>query len=206
MPCLMMPLTRWRSASPVPGVAARRPSCGLSRPTLRNKALADGQQVLVVPTDPWRYDPSVGAKETLIGEVLGALGSQIKETEGVAGKARALLKKLKNRVDWSKAIQVAAKASLALQLPSVDDLTSLIKTDGGESEESESRGLAEFHAEFRELMELQGTGAPVAGSCTRRRPRPLPVPDGGRYPGDHPAVPGGPEDGVRDRGRRAARG
>ncbi len=119
---------------------------------LANKALADGQQVLVVPTDPWRYDPSVGAKETLIGEVLGALGSQIKETDGVAGKARALLKKLKNRVDWSKAIQVAAKASLALQLPSVDDLTSLIKTDGGESEESESRGLAEFHAEFRELM------------------------------------------------------
>ena len=89
--------------------------------------------MLVVPTDPWRYDPSVGAKETLIGEVLGALGSQIKETEGAAGKARALLTKLKNRVDWSKAIQVAAKASLAFQLPSVDDLTSLIKTDGGES-------------------------------------------------------------------------
>jgi KAP family P-loop domain len=112
----------------------------------------ESQQVLVVPTDPWRYDPSVGAKETLIGEVLGALGSQIKETEGTTGKARKLLTKLKNRVDWSKAIQVAAKASLAFQLPSVDDLTSLIKTDGTEAEESESRGLAEFQADFRELM------------------------------------------------------
>ncbi|HUY45820.1 MAG TPA: P-loop NTPase fold protein [Streptosporangiaceae bacterium] len=82
----------------------------------------------------------------------GALGSQIKETEGTTGKARKLLTKLKNRVDWSKAIQVAAKASLAFQLPSVDDLTSLIKTDGTEPDESESRGLAEFQAEFRELM------------------------------------------------------
>ena len=120
---------------------------------LAARAVPEGQKVLVVPTDPWRYDPTVGAKETLIGEVLGALSTQIKETEGAAGKALALLRKLKNRVDWSKAIQVAAKASLALQLPSVDDLTSLIKTDGGEQGEGESRGLAEFQAEFRELME-----------------------------------------------------
>ncbi|MGO9296494.1 MAG: P-loop NTPase fold protein [Streptosporangiaceae bacterium] len=120
---------------------------------LAARAVPEGQQVLVVPTDPWRYDPSVGAKETLIGEVLGALSTQVKETEGAAGKALALLRKLKNRVDWSKAIQVAAKASLALQLPSVDNLTSLIKTDGGEQGEGESRGLAEFQAEFRELME-----------------------------------------------------
>src|ERR1700735_467733 len=115
------------------------------------RPLPEGQQVLVVPTDPWRYDPSVGAKETLIGEVLGALSDQIHEAEGVASKARNLLTKLKNRVDWSKAIQVAAKASLAFQLPSVDDLTSLIKTDPG-SEESETRGLAEFQTEFKELM------------------------------------------------------
>src|SRR6266511_576118 len=119
---------------------------------LAARPLPKGQQVLVVSTDPWRYDPSVGAKETLIGEVLSALGSQIKESEGATGKARELLTKLKNRVDWSKAIQVAAKASLAFQLPSVDDLTSLIKTDGVEPEESESRGLAEFQAEFKELM------------------------------------------------------
>lgn len=119
---------------------------------LATRPLPEGQQALVVPTDPWRYDPSVGAKETLIGEVLGSLSSQIKDTEGTTGQARKLLTKLKNRVDWSKAIQVAAKASLAFQLPSVDDLTNLIRTDSAESEGSESRGLAEFQAEFRELM------------------------------------------------------
>jgi hypothetical protein len=119
---------------------------------LAARPLPEGQQVMVVPTDPWRYDPSVGAKETLIGEVLTALGSQIQEPEGATGTARKLLTKLKNRVDWSKAIQVAAKASLAFQLPSVDDLTSLIKTDGTEGGEGESRGLAEFQTEFKALM------------------------------------------------------
>src|SRR5439155_13888430 len=104
-------------------------------------------------TDPWRYDPSVGAKETLIGEVLTALSGEVKESEGTVGKAKKLLVKLKNRVDWSKAIQVAAKASLAFQLPSVDDLTSLVKTDAEQPGTAESRGLAEFHAEFKELMD-----------------------------------------------------
>src|SRR6266545_1111006 len=122
---------------------------------LAARPLPEGQQVLVVPTDPWRYDPSVGAKETLIGEVLAALAGQVKDSEGTGSKAKKLLLKLKDRVDWSKAIQVAAKASLAFQLPSVDDLTSLVKTGGDKPDESDSRGLAEFHAEFKELMSLK---------------------------------------------------
>jgi len=111
------------------------------------------QKILVAQTDPWRYDPSVGAKETLISEVLTALAGEIKDSEGVGGRAKNLLVKLKNRVDWSKAIQVAAKASVAFQLPSVDDITSLVKTGGGQSNDAESRGLADFHAEFKELMD-----------------------------------------------------
>lgn len=124
----------------------------LIKADLDGRQLPDQQKILVVQTDPWRYDPSVGAKETLIGEVLTALAGEVTESEGAAGKAKKLLAKLRNKVDWSKAIQVAAKASLAFQLPSVDDLTSLIKKDCGKSDESESRGLAEFHAEFEELM------------------------------------------------------
>src|SRR5205814_6420369 len=46
--------------------------------------------------------------------------------------------------------QVAAKASLTLQLPSVDDLTKLINTGGSDGEEA--RGLDEFRAEFKKLM------------------------------------------------------
>lgn len=113
----------------------------------------DDQKILVVRTDPWRYDPSVGAKETLIDEVLSALASEVKEIEGTGRKAKSLLVKLRNRVDWSKAIQVAAKASLVFQLPSIDDLTSLVRKGGDDSKGAESRGLVEFHTEFAELMD-----------------------------------------------------
>lgn len=120
---------------------------------LDGRQLPDKQKTLVVRTDPWRYDPSVGARETLIGEVLTALAGEVMESAVTAGKAKNLLAKLRNRVDWSKAIQVAAKASLAFQLPSIDDLTSLVKKGGDESKEPESRGLSEFHTEFAELMD-----------------------------------------------------
>ena len=118
-------------------------------------------EVLVISTDPWRYDPGVGAKETLIGEVLSAVAAELAKTEQksgqVRGRARAMLATLRKRVDWAKALQVAAKTSLTLQLPSVDDLTGLINTDaaGEEADSAEplSRGLEEFRGEFRTLME-----------------------------------------------------
>ncbi|MFJ8957718.1 P-loop NTPase fold protein [Streptomyces sp. NPDC102381] len=116
--------------------------------------------VLVISTDPWRYDPGVGAKETLIGEVLSAVAAELarKEQPGQArSRARAMLTTLRQRVDWAKALQVAAKTSLTLQLPSVDDLTSLINTEpdtqDADATGPPSRGLEEFRSEFRTLME-----------------------------------------------------
>jgi hypothetical protein len=109
------------------------------------------KRVLILRTDPWRYDPAVGAKESLISEVLDVLGQELKGAEGTGGKALNLLKNLAKRVDWAKAVKVAARTSLTLQLPSVDDLTSLIREDGGD-QESTARGLDEFREEFAELM------------------------------------------------------
>ncbi|MCC8477267.1 KAP family NTPase [Streptomyces globisporus] len=116
--------------------------------------------VLVISTDPWRYDPGVGAKETLIGEVLSAVAAELarKEQPGqVRSRARAALTTLRRRVDWAKALQVAAKTSLTLQLPSVDDLTSLINTESSSQDadaaDPPSRGLEDFRSEFCTLME-----------------------------------------------------
>src|SRR5690606_21135958 len=72
----------------------------------------DEQKVLVIQTDPWRYDPSTGAKESLIAEVLGALAEEVDRSETKTDKARNLLARLGKRVDWAKAIQLAAKSSL----------------------------------------------------------------------------------------------
>jgi hypothetical protein len=114
----------------------------------------DGKTILSVRTDPWCYDPSVGAKESLIAEVLDALTAELeKNPETKTGKAIKLAKKLAKRVDWAKAVKLAAKSSLALQIPSIDDLTDLIREPSeDEAADGEPRGLAGFRAEFEELM------------------------------------------------------
>ncbi len=108
-------------------------------------------RVLVVRTDPWRYDPAVGAKESLIAEVLDALAADLNTSADARNNALGLLKKLTKRVDWAKAVKVAARTSLTLQLPSLDDLTSLIR-EAGSDDDGSARGLDEFRDEFADLM------------------------------------------------------
>lgn len=119
---------------------------------------AEGQlpAVLVLETDPWRYDPAVGAKESLISEVLDCLQKALTDAESNTQGAIEALKKLAKRVDWAKALSIAARASLTLQLPSIDDITSLVKDD---PETGGPRGLEAFRSEFAALMnssELDG--------------------------------------------------
>lgn len=108
-------------------------------------------KILVVRTDPWRFDPATGVKETLIGEVLSELESEVNSRETTGGGATKVIARLMRRVDWAKAVTLAAKASLLMQIPSPDDLTKLVRdTDGGD--ESKPRGLEAFRSEFSELM------------------------------------------------------
>jgi len=107
-------------------------------------------KVLVVRTAPWRYDPVVGAKETLIGEVLGAIQTELKGMQNVSGKAKKLVKSLAARVDWAKALKVAATTAVTLQLPNPADLVELVKPKTQRAEDA--RGLDEFRAEFKQLL------------------------------------------------------
>ena len=108
-------------------------------------------KVLVVQTDPWRYDPATGAKESLIAEVLAALAREIAQSATKTDKAQNLLVKLGKRVDWAKAIKLAATSSLTLQIPSFDKLVELIKPKE-EGDEEAVRGLEAFRDEFSELI------------------------------------------------------
>lgn len=113
-----------------------------------------GNVVLVVRTDPWRYDPSVGAKESLIAEVLEALTDELEAHTTKGNEALKLVKRLAKRVDWAKAVKMAAKTSLALQIPSFDDLSGLVREKSTEPEDAdgEPRGLAGFKSDFASLM------------------------------------------------------
>ena len=75
------------------------------------------QQILVVETVPWRYDPDVGVKATLILEVLNALKAVLEKSGGVSEEVEGALKKLTKRVNWAKALKLAARSSITLQLP-----------------------------------------------------------------------------------------
>jgi len=110
-------------------------------------------KVVVVRTDPWRYDPAVGAKESIIADVLEALEAELERvTPKVKTEAKSALRRLAKRVDWSKAIQLAAKTGLALQLPRLEDLTELIKEPADNDDEAcAPRGLAGFREEFGKL-------------------------------------------------------
>ncbi|MCZ7537269.1 MAG: KAP family NTPase [Acidimicrobiia bacterium] len=158
--------------------------------------------VLAIPTDPWRYDPTAGAKESLISAVLDALEAEIIRKRGPAADAVGLIRRLARRVDWSKALKVAAKASLAFQLPSVDELTDLVRIDAdgddGKTGTAWPRGVP------RRVHDADGVGRSGArATCGRPggRSRPLPSRHCGRDARDHSSVPGRSDDGVRDRGR-----
>lgn len=116
---------------------------------IERSATADGK-VLVVPTQPWRYDPAVGPKESLIAEVLGALSREFK-TEDLVGKAGLdAFKKLVRKVNWSKAVKMAARTALTMQLPDIDDMFGLV-SDDPESLDAE-KGMAAFRDEFEALL------------------------------------------------------
>lgn len=118
----------------------------------RNK-IDKGERILVVETDPWRYDPDVGAKATLILEVLNALTVELVSCGGVSDDIRVALKKLAKRVNWAKALKLAAKSSITLQLPGIDELTGLVNEDDGDlNSEPASRNLDEFRNDFARLL------------------------------------------------------
>jgi hypothetical protein len=111
----------------------------------------DDQQVLIVRSEPWRYDPGIGAKATLIGEVLAALQAELVRKGGSHEQAEGVLRKLAKRVNWMRALKLAARTSITLQLPSIDDLSNLVSEERDDGE-PESRTLDEFRTEFAGLL------------------------------------------------------
>jgi hypothetical protein len=107
-------------------------------------------KVLVISTQPWRYDPTVGPKESLIAEVLGALGKEFKTEDPIGKAGLEAFRKLVRKVNWSKAVKMAARTAITAQIPSLDDVFDLV-SDDPESIDSE-KGMATFRDEFEALL------------------------------------------------------
>ena len=122
-----------------------------SREAVSEDEASEDKWILVVETDPWGYDPDVGAKATLILEVLNALTAELKKHGGVTEEVEGALKKLAKRVNWLKALKLAARSSITLQLPGIDDLSSLVN-EGDVEGAPEPRNLDDFRRDFAELL------------------------------------------------------
>lgn len=108
------------------------------------------RKVLVIPTQPWLYDPAIGPKESLIAEVLGALGNEFNDEDPVGKAGLDAFKLLVRKVNWSKAVKMAAKTAITMQLPKIDDVFGLV-SDEPESLDSQ-KGMAAFREEFETLL------------------------------------------------------
>lgn len=106
--------------------------------------------IVVVRVTPWEYDATTDVKAALIGQVLAAVTARINSDEGLKTKLSGQLVALAKRVRWSKAIGLAARGALTLQVPSIEEVTDIFGPK--ESTDLEEPTLAGFHVEFASLM------------------------------------------------------
>jgi hypothetical protein len=114
--------------------------------------LRQDKSMVVVDTRPWEYDPALDIKATLIGHVLAEIAPRIEKEQGKAGTAKGLAAKLAKRVRWTKAVTLAAKTAVTLQMPSWDAIEGLVKSDEEGDEEADPT-LAGFRREFSEFVQ-----------------------------------------------------
>ncbi|OUE21496.1 KAP family P-loop domain protein [Clavibacter michiganensis] len=123
---------------------------------VEERSIASASTVIVVRADPWRYDPTVGPKESLIAAVLKSLQDEFKGEDVVVQTATAAFKRLAKRVNWSKAIKMTATTALTAQLPSLDAVMGLV-SDEPETLESD-KGMDAFREEFQGLLNEPALG------------------------------------------------
>lgn len=111
---------------------------------------------LVIETDPWKYDPKLGIKESLISEILAAIEQSLPENSA-GDKTKALLQRLVRRVDWTKAMKLAATSAITVSLPSLDKVFDLVKPKSeAEGEPDPITDMVQFRTEFANLLESEG--------------------------------------------------
>ena len=114
---------------------------------LIQKMLEGRNDMIVVYTQPWSYDPATDPKATLIGEVLNAVREQLDDS--AATRLGEKIRGLAKRIRWSRAIRLAIEGAVTLSLPKLDDLEGIF---GKEAEVVEPT-LQGFREDFAKLVE-----------------------------------------------------
>lgn len=104
---------------------------------------------ITVRVRPWEYDRADDPKALLIAEVLQQLEAALSKRDKLTDAAKKTLRDLAGRVNWTRALTLAAKGVM-LQVPSISDLAGVFneKTDNG----GRSPSMSAFRAQFAELL------------------------------------------------------
>jgi hypothetical protein len=120
------------------------------------KELVAQDDVLVVYAEPWAFDPTTDPKARLIGIVLNTVNAHLESSGGLTDDLKDAIAKLAKRIRWSRAVKLAARTALTAQLPSIDDLADVFKTDDdGPVDEPSIDG---FRDDFAALMTDKALG------------------------------------------------
>jgi KAP family P-loop domain len=122
---------------------------------LLRKLLAARDDVLVIYVSPWEYDRTTDTKAALIGAVLGRLEGEIRGDQTAMDTVRQRLSELRERINITKAVKLAATSALTMSLPSIKDLASLFDDRGTQAADPTLQG---FRGQFEELLSSDALG------------------------------------------------
>jgi hypothetical protein len=111
--------------------------------------LKDRDDVIVVFTRPWEYDPGLDPKATLIAEVLAKIEERVKRDRTRFDRVKERFASLRKRVQWSKAMTLVTKSAVTFSLPSPEQLVDVFSFEGQDAADPSLQG---FRDEFAELM------------------------------------------------------
>lgn len=114
----------------------------------------DGRdEILCIFVSPWEYDGKTDPTTALIDEVLGRLNSELETRKTLGDKTREMLKRLRRRVNFAKALKLTATAALTTTVPGVSSLIDLFDDSKPDADEPADPTLQGFRKQFADIME-----------------------------------------------------
>ena len=125
---------------------------------LLKRRLDAREGIFCLLVSPWEYDNKTDPTTALIDEVLGGLEAKLEAAktlgDKVKGTLKESLKKLRRRVNFAKAVKLAATSALTVTLPGAGALIDLFDTDKPSDDEvPPDPTLQGFRKQFAEIME-----------------------------------------------------
>lgn len=115
---------------------------------LLQEHLGRREDVLVVYASPWEYERTADTKSALISAILTCLEGEIQRGQSKTDAAISKLRKLRQRINVSKAVKLATTSAFTMSIPGIDQLVSLFD----EEAEGADPSLQGFRKQFEELV------------------------------------------------------